>query len=143
MAERLPPLLYHGTSEEFDRFDPDRGNPRHPDGLGVWLTEDEATAGDFARRNGDDGFVLTVQYTLSNPIIVGTFDELKEMVRTARGARKARESLVERGHDGIVIDRSHPGLPDTSRDVIVFSGDAVEIVESHRVGTPSPSQGKR
>jgi len=143
MAGRLPLLLYHGTPAEFDRLNPDRGNPRHPDGLGIWLTEDEATAGDFARRSGDDGYVLTVQASLANPLVVDSFEALTDMVQEARGARNARKALVERGHDGIVIDRSYPGLPDTSRDVIVFSGDAVEIVDSHRVGTPSPSKGQR
>lgn len=143
MTDCLPPLLYHGTAEEFERLDPDRGNPRHPDGLGIWLTEDEATAGDFARRDGGEGIVLAVRASLRNPLVVGSFESLKDLVRESGGARTARTVLMDLGHDGIVIDRSYPNLPDTSRDVIVFSRDSVEIVERYRVASPSPSQGQR
>jgi hypothetical protein len=125
-------IAYHGTNRELAALDPDAGRGSHPDGLGAWLTEDLATAWDFARdraaSRGGTPIVHEVELSLASPYVVGAFEPLKALVRRHRTAGAARRHLVEQGFDGIVIDRSFPGCPDEARDIIVFDGTSAKIV---------------
>lgn len=138
MADEDTMILYHGAGAGHGALSPDKGRADHPDGLGVWLTESEATAGDFAvARGGPEATVHVVKATLRNPFQVTGFAVLEDLLRShGMDASAARRALQERGFDGIVIDRTVPGVPDEERDFVVFSEDALEILDRRLVGRP-------
>ena len=71
-SKQLPNLLYHGTTEVFDKFDTSRAGRRDSGNLGrgVYLSTDSDMAMSYAEENverfGGDPVVLEVEHNLEN-----------------------------------------------------------------------------
>jgi len=76
-ANQVPQLLYHGTTEAFDKFDVDRAGKRDSGnmGRGIYLSTDSDIAMRYAEDNAKRGgkpVVLEVEHRLKN---VADFNE--------------------------------------------------------------------
>jgi len=71
-SKQLPNLLYHGTTEVFDKFDTSRAGRRDSGNLGrgVYLSTDSDMAMSYAEENverfGGEPVVLEVEHNLEN-----------------------------------------------------------------------------
>ena len=71
-SKQLPELLYHGTTEVFDKFDTSRAGRRDSGNLGrgVYLSTDSDMAMSYAEENverfGGEPVVLEVEHNLEN-----------------------------------------------------------------------------
>jgi hypothetical protein len=134
-------LLFHGTNRPYNELSVRQGRRNHPDGLGLWLTEEEATAIDFAKRKPGKPTLFTVRFKTSIPYVVASFGDLEDLLAShGRSAEKARQKLLDEGYDVIVIDRSYPGLPDDARDFVALSPSNLEVIDC-RPALPSPGPG--
>jgi hypothetical protein len=134
-------LLFHGTNRRHSELGVSHGRRNHPDGLGLWLTEEEATALDFAKRKPGEPTLFTVRFKAGTPFVVSSFAELEDLLANhGRNAERARQALLDEGYDFIVIDRSHIGLPDTARDFVALTPSILEVIDCRPV-LPNPAPG--
>ncbi len=103
-----PMVVYHGTHNDFDKFDKDWAvknlgrNPEGIDAVGSWFTDNK----DIKYGPKTKEAYLNIKKPLYfDDIKEGdAFDQLKKAVTDAGGATKYREKLVSEGYDGIVLN---------------------------------------
>ncbi len=103
-----PLVVYHGTEQTFDAFDPEMvGANFGQDERGFFFTDSKSMAESYARNTsygmprGDNGAVFDVYLSLKNPLVVKVdFDPISEWdSRYAQLQKKA----AKQGNDGIII----------------------------------------
>lgn len=119
--------LYHGTTRQFERFARAYlgwgcgGPDTH---LGFYLTDQQDAARWFALQQGGQGFVLSVQVRLLNPL------HCTHTGLTSLAASVLAEGALAKGHDGIIF---HCG-PLGSTFVLVFEPSRLRIIGTAKVG---------
>jgi hypothetical protein len=147
---------FHGTGSNFDAFEYNknaRGNSGAREaGIGFWFTNNPQTASDFAHwssRSHEGGQVLPVKLRINHPLILDSYDKLKDivdkyttfakpgyilgdrnirMVQDKTDFEKLRHDLKSKGYDGIIIKNTLVDSPDGKTPIdqyIVF--DASQI----------------
>lgn len=143
-----PLVVYHGTDQDFDTFDPERSSPGAAFGKGVYLTEDPANT-DWKR--GDGSNVMPVYAAINNPLDIRTpLTAAEAEALQAIGLASAKEgnpapiTTMERkfgsvgaaaqaaGFDGLL----HYG-PNGKRHILAF--DPTQIKSVNNRGTFNPA----
>ncbi len=118
--ERKPLVLYHGSSQDFDTFDPTLGREAS-DIQGIYLTPDAEEAGNYGDK------VRAFYVNLRNPADSSTAYKVWKRYRSqgdAKAGVKAREELQSMGYDGVIWeDELYP-------EYVVFSANQVKSVDS-------------
>lgn len=132
LATALPRVLYHGTTEMFQRFDPARIGRRDSGnlGTGVYLTDDPHFAMRYAEDNaekfGGIPVVLEVHHHVEN---VATYTDYIRDIKTELGAASAaykgkdfsdklRDFFLNRGYDAAVM----------GSEIVVYKPELLSIV---------------
>ena len=114
-APRIPPLLFHGTSHPFDRFDPRHlgRSVRNPTTeFGFFFSEDERDAEYWAHRavrygrSGGAPRLITAEVRVANPKLIST-PKFRFYLQRARVSTIQRDLRAWRdaGHDGVTTVR--------------------------------------
>lgn len=113
---------YHGTAADFTGFEVDQPSPSGlaAAGRGIYFWEDIRLAEPFA---GEDGRVIKVEITLSNPAIMDPEETPGQEASAAEAAEFTRR-LVEAGHDGLIVEH-----PFSGREIVVFDLTAIRVVD--------------
>jgi len=132
-----PMVLYHGTTDSFDRFD--ISHPHRYDtgfvGKGIYLTLNKGHAAIYARQKGNrfnakakDRKVLSLYVRLENPFRE-TDQDIKRKLREggAAAALAYTEKLKRAGHDGVL--KINPTTNEIT-EVVVFDPNAVKSVDN-------------
>ena len=138
-SDGSPMRLYHGTSDNFGRFD--LNNPGRKDsgwiGTGVYLTTSSALAGSYANlKRGSSPNVMPLYARVENPFWATIKDKQRfQLLQHARGNEAAREAadewtqeLITKGHDGVILvyTPEQVGPANASWEVCVFDPSAVK-----------------
>ena len=130
--------FFHGTGRPLADMDVGYGSQTSPDGVGLWLSESQADATNFAReRDEGEPTVYVITTPLKNPLILRSYEEFKTTIEGLGDSSAARRALLAQGHDAIVIDRSNPPFKDDAKDVVLLTMAGTSIVDSITV---SPSR---
>ena len=145
-APHEPIILFHGTATKFDVFNPSDSGFY---GCGIYLTDDERQAADYAdgALGLDTPTVMTVSVSIKNPYIFDAPYAIEEPTNLTlvkalcRGADRKRmlkrmdsmgnfstefqDHLLSLGHDGLIIR-----MPDGETEYIAFQGDQVRHISS-------------
>lgn len=108
-----PLVVYHGTTEKFDAFDPAKRGANYPDDTGFFFTTDEDDALGWAAGQPGDGpsgnpdeRAIPVFVSLQNPLEIPAGDLEPEFVWF--GERDALRAEIEAGgHDGVIVYRDN------------------------------------
>lgn len=127
-----PLVVYHGAAADFEAFDPARVGTRDQAfyGLGYYLTDDIATAEEYAfdHRSGEEGVVMEAHVSIENPFVFdlsenglpGTVEALRALGVNPRSRvdgdpsifnlvadepRKFTRAAKAAGHDGVIVLR--------------------------------------
>lgn len=150
-------ILYHGTTKKFDKFEiakPVANAPYNatPDnGIGIFFTDNPTMAKWFAgmvefdgekgeyvnTHNG--GRLVMAKAKLESPYVIKGTDpdneddgvqEYFDQIKKAGGADKFKNALVDKGHDGIVIEDCNTNYYEdgTYKVVIVFDPADIKMV---------------
>ena len=118
--EGKPLVLYHGSSQDFDTFDPTLGREAS-DIQGIYLTPDAEEAGNYGDK------VRAFYVNMRNPADSSTAYKVWKRYRSqgdAKAGVKAREELQSMGYDGVIWeDELYP-------EYVVFSANQVKSVDS-------------
>ena len=82
-AEGNPLRVYHGTAGNFDIFSKGNGSGSREGPMGFWFSDSPQVASDFAEfssRNYDPSIVLPVYLKITNPYIVNSYQEIKDLI---------------------------------------------------------------
>lgn len=152
-----PKTLYHGTTSDFDEFDPDADaeNDWEDAGIGSWFSSGPSEAGYFTKEQTDllgsrsdkhanDAALMPVHLNLKNPKV---FENQRDYLAALRdtdyhrnGSGYAlRQQLLREGHDGIHIQESElDGRDNPSASwYVAFHPHQVKSATANR-GTFSP-----
>ena len=130
-SKQLPNLLYHGTTEVFDKFDTSRAGRRDSGNLGsgVYLSTDSDMAMSYAEENverfGGEPVVLEVEHNLEN---VANFNDhvndLRQLgvnfppkANDSERSAKLTEYFTEKGFDAANM----------GHEVVVFDANKLNI----------------
>lgn len=136
---------FHGTGSTFDAFELKKGGHGSSGSrearIGFWFTNNPATASDFAdwsSRGLPGGQVIPVKLRLNNPLILNSYDDLKDLIDEhtkfcrpgymlhGRNIRMMfdkvdydglRNALKAKGYDGIMIKNTLVDSPDQSTPI--------------------------
>jgi len=156
-AEDNAPVLYHGTTNEFDKFEVGKPISNAPygaaidNGLGIFFTDNLTMAKWFGKMieydgdkdkyvpvKGSKGRVIKAKVYLKNPFVVESPDpdneqdgvqEYFKAIQKAGGVEKFKKQLLDKGYDGVVIEDSNTNYyKDGYYKVwIVFSPNQIKI----------------
>lgn len=130
IAAPIPSPLYHGTSAEFDRFEPGRSVRSQTSLGGFSFTSDQRYAYTYAssaaRITGGKPRVLTANLTMRNPLdITAAIKNGQRRKMTFGDAKRAALSKFDpQIHDGIIF-RGNGQNPD---EYVVFDPDQINIL---------------
>jgi hypothetical protein len=139
---RIPPLVFHGTSHAFDRFEPKHlgRSVRNPTTeFGFFFSEDADDAAYWAHRaarygrSGGAPRLITAEVRVDNPALISA-------ARFQFYLQRARVSTIQRdlrawrdaGHDGLTTIR------DGVRWWAPFEADAIRILDARPLD-PTPA----
>ena len=98
-----PLIVFHGTADQFDAFDPGKS----PEGF--FFTDDRMRA----ELYGEGGRIITAYLSLQHP---APFKEYAALA--GRGYVKAKEEMMRRGYDGVIWH-------DNDTTYVVFDADQI------------------
>lgn len=146
-AHGNPQRVFHGakeSDENLEAFTQFQGidlwsREDHPTWLtviGDWFTEDPKVADYFAR--GPDGHVYPVYLSIKNPFVVRRYEDAEgEVEESGLSVQEWRQSLIDRGYDGLIIERSVTDVDIVRKDFVPFSSTQVKSAIGNR-GTFDP-----
>lgn len=138
-AEGKPLRVYHGTSTpSFTKFKPQRGG--WSGGFGMWFGSDPEIANQFAKqRFADQGAaVYPVYLAINNPMVYEGWAAFTEAARATGKTdigemqRSLRNSLIRRGHDGVVIRGSDTDMGGSRDDWVAFKSTQIKSAVGNR-----------
>jgi GNAT superfamily N-acetyltransferase len=132
-ADGKPLVVYHGTTESFDRFAEDMmGEGSGTDwGAGFYFTDSTEAANQYADRSG--GNVMPVYLRISNPAPRTVVESVLDQPGAEMDVDYVRDTLTEMGYDGIVIVHK-----DGAREFVVFRPEQIKSATGNR-GTFDPN----
>ena len=123
-----PLVVYHGTDMEFDEFKKGVVQPLGgPDAQGFYMTSDKKYAGGYG------GKVMPVFLSIRNPYYAPKDSFEHTQIKTAQ-----MESLMSRGHDGVIFTGDVSGKYPS--EYVVFSPSQIKAVANR--GTFDPKSAK-
>ena len=134
-------ILYHGTNNNFNKFDLKFFNVGSGDGgwlgYGVYLTNDY----EYAESYGD---VLECKVTLDNPYILEDYAYSTQPNRLSNelnvnNSREVTNKLKEMGYDSVILtykDETYGRVDvfDEFIEVCIFNASNIQIIERHGQG---------
>lgn len=138
--------VYHGTSEEFDKFDFDKGGSgfgAQKFGKGVYVTKSKEKADSYRRKANnlkgrkEGGQIKELKLKMSNPINAKSplFKELREEYPNDAELTQALKDL---GYDGVVYPQTKKGEDVSS--YVVFDENQIEYIENKNIDNTLPYQ---
>ena len=130
-SKQLPDILYHGTTEAFDKFDVGRAGRRDSGnmGRGIYLSKDSDIAMRYAEENSDrfggEPLVLEVEHSLENVAdFDGHINDLRQLgVNFPPDADDPeRSAKLTKYFTGKGYDAANSG-----HEVVVFDADKLSI----------------
>lgn len=118
-------VLFHGTNNEFDRFDEKHINSRNDthsnSALGFWFFKNK----NFASYAGK--FILKVEVDIKNPYQISIFDlaKISQINLNSEYYTYMREKLINEGYDSIEIIEKDGDCS----IVVVLKSDIIHISE--------------
>lgn len=140
IAARIPPIVFHGTSHAFDRFDPRQlgRSVRNPTTeFGFFFSEDEQDAEYWAHRaarygrSGGAPRLITAEVRVDAPVLISApkFQFYLQRARVSTIQRDLR-AWRDAGHDGLTTVR------DGVRWWAPFDADAIRVLDSRPLDPP-------
>jgi hypothetical protein len=140
IAARIPPIVFHGTSHAFDRFDPRQlgRSVRNPTTeFGFFFSEDAEDAAYWAHRaarygrSGGAPRLITAEVRIDNPALISApkFQFYLQRARVSTIQRDLR-AWRDAGQDGLTTVR------DGVRWWAPFDADAIRVLDSRPLDPP-------
>lgn len=148
IAARIPPIVFHGTSHAFDRFEPRQlgRSVRNPTTeFGFFFSEDADDAAYWAHRaarygrSGGAPRLITAEVQIDAPVLISArkFQFYLQRARVSTIQRDLR-AWRDAGHDGLTTVR------DGVRWWAPFDADAIRVLDSRPLDPPpaeEPAEG--
>jgi len=148
-----PIVLYHGTTAEFEEFDPDVSKKTEWENFGIWFTEDEDYAKDVASPSGGKVRVIEAYLSIQKPIFLygeRGWRRLADMYESVNGGsiyasskeknRAFRQHLISQGYDGVIILRYTGDIEDWDEPQNFYIAlDPRQIKHVNNFGTFNPN----
>jgi len=130
-----PLIVYHGTEEDFDAFDPSRSRI-NMDIQGMFFSPWEIEAGGYGSKVG--AYYLSIQNPAPEELAYKTLNKYKGQ---NEAGRKAREDLIRQGYDGVqTYDEYIAFYPGQIKSATDNNGNYDENDDRYRFSTFSEEQ---